>query len=74
MFTDIAIAIAIITGLTEVIKRLGLPTRFVPLTAVILGVIYGGFVLGWSVDPILTGIIAGLSAVGLYRSVQKTLE
>lgn len=71
---NIAIAVAVITGLTEVGKRLGLSTRYVPLLAVILGVIYAGFVVGWYSQSIVGGIVTGLTSVGLFRAVQKTIQ
>jgi len=71
---SIAAAVAIITGLTEVVKRLGLSTRYVPLLAVVLGIIYAGFVVGWDSMSLVSGIVAGLTSVGLYRTVQKTVK
>jgi hypothetical protein len=68
---NIVAAVAIITGLTEVIKRLGVPTKYIPLVAIVLGVLYAGFVLSWESQAIIGGIVAGLTSVGLYRSVQK---
>lgn len=68
------VLVGIIIGLVEVIKQVGLPTKFLPLLAVALGVgasfipsfsIYGG------VD-IVQGIVAGLSAVGLYAGTRST--
>lgn len=71
---SIVVAVAVVTGLTEVGKRIGLSTRWVPLLAVILGVLYSGFVVGWETQSLVGGIVAGLTSVGLYRTVQKTVE
>ena len=71
---SIALAVAVIIGLTEVVKRLGVSTRWIPLVAVILGVVWAGFVLGWDSTSVMSGIVAGLTAVGLFRGVQKTIQ
>lgn len=73
---DFATAVAVIVGVIEVIKRAsGLNTRYVPLLAVILGIITYIF-LGDSdiVENILTGIIVGLSSIGLYAGTKKTVK
>lgn len=74
--TSIAIIIGLCTGLTEVAKQaLNLPTRFAPLTSVVLGILTaalftGSFALS---ATYVTGIIAGLSACGLYSGVTATV-
>jgi len=71
-----AIIISLILGLTEAIKRLfKLDKRYVPALAVILGatiMFISGF--GNYGYTILTGIIYGLSAVGLFSGVKNTLN
>ena len=71
-----AIIIAIIVGLTEVLKRLfKLNKRYVPALAVALGLaimLISGF--GNYGYVILTGIIYGLSAVGLFSGVKNTIK
>jgi ABC-type uncharacterized transport system permease subunit len=71
---DLAIALAIVTGITEVVKRAGAPTNYVPIVAVIVGLVYslifGDFTLNYALD----GIILGLTSVGLYRTGQKLVK
>ena len=62
--------VAIIIGLTEVIKRtFGITKRYQPIIALALGLAY---VIGLSdlgiQEAIFTGIMAGLSASGLYAA------
>jgi mannose/fructose/N-acetylgalactosamine-specific phosphotransferase system component IIC len=60
--------IPIITILVDVIKKAGLPSNFAPLMSIILGVIFG-LIFESSGDvktAIITGIIMGMSASGLY--------
>jgi hypothetical protein len=71
---NIIIAIAIITGVTEAIKKAGVSTRYIPLCAILLGIIYGVAVMGVGIQSVISGLIAGLSSVGLYRTGQKLIE
>lgn len=64
---------AIVVGLIEVCKRVGLPNNFVYPLALVFGV--GAFLLGgesasWG-DTILNGLIVGLTATGLYEGGKK---
>ncbi len=72
----ITVAIPVINGLAEVAKRAGLSSRYVPLLAVILGLIAG---IGLR-NPeesiavaVLEGLVIGLSAVGLYSGTRNFL-
>jgi len=76
MIAELSVIIALVIGLTEVAKRaLKLPKKFIPLTSLIIGLIvslicaFDGIVS----SVILSGIIAGLSAVGLYSGVKNTI-
>ena len=60
-----ALAVAAIVGLCQVAKTAGFPTRFVPVLAVVLGV---ASILVLKDGSLLDGVLAGLSAVGLYSS------
>jgi hypothetical protein len=60
--------IPIITILVDVIKKAGLPSNFAPLVSLVLGVVFG-FIFDSSGDiksAIVTGLIMGMSASGLY--------
>lgn len=71
---EISIMIAVITGIVEAIKRAtGLNTRYAPLLALVLGVLYAGFLGGWTGEMLFTGIVAGLSASGLYGNIKKAV-
>ena len=71
---ETSIAIAMVVGITEVVKRaLKVPSRFSPLLALLIGI--GIVFLGDTgvKETIVTGIIVGLSASGLYGGVKKTI-
>ena len=60
--------IPLIIALVEVIKRAGLNHRWLPVSAVVLG-------LGWSFltdGNYLQGLVAGLTSVGLFSGVRAT--
>ncbi|MBK5242613.1 hypothetical protein [Clostridium sp.] len=60
--------IPLITMLIEVIKKAGLPNRFAPLASIIIGVGFGLIFenSGDIKNAIITGLIMGMSASGLY--------
>lgn len=62
---------AIVVGLVQIIKGLGLPSKWVPLIALVLGIAIAfvgrAFIPGDSTSEIvLYGLIMGLSSMGLY--------
>lgn len=66
---------AVVVGLVEVIKRLGLNDKWCPLLSVCLGIIAGVVYASTDIKQgILVGIAIGLSACGLYSGVKNTLE
>jgi hypothetical protein len=74
---QITIIVAIIVGLTEAIKRAtGINKRYVPLIALVLGLALAFLNRqGMALDlTIMTGIIAGLTSVGLYSSTKNMVE
>lgn len=78
---DDTVIIALVPGCVEVAKRSGLPARFAPVAAIgfaLTLVILSHFAA--ASDPVsialaarllLTGLIDGLAAVGLYRLIPK---
>ena len=72
-----AICIAIIIAIGQLLKRFGLETKWMPLIAIALGLIlnFGGKVVGaanWELA--VSGIVIGLTAVGLYSATKNTIE
>ncbi|MEJ8554297.1 holin [Tepidibacter sp. Z1-5] len=70
------IIISLIVGITQVIKTAGVPKKFAPLVSLVVGIVLCIFYES-NTDikkSILDGIIAGLTASGLfsgYKSVSK---
>jgi len=59
--------VLITSGVTEVIKRAGLPKRFLPLVALAVGFLIN-LIGSFTLTPlsVLTGLAVGLSASGLF--------
>ena len=66
------VLIPVIMALVKAIKMTGLQSRFLPVVAVILGVLAGYFYIGQTTIGVLMGIVAGLSAVGLHGGVKAS--
>lgn len=58
--------IPVIVALVQIVKQFAIDAKWMPLIAVVLGIIFAGISLGFEAGSIVTGIIWGLSAVGLY--------
>ena len=70
---DFLILVPITIGLVEVVKRAGLSTRYAPMFAIIAASTLA-FFLGGTYDAIAQGIIAGLTASGLFAGVKTTMK
>jgi L-cystine uptake protein TcyP (sodium:dicarboxylate symporter family) len=72
---DVAI-IPLIVGVVELLKQLGLPTKFSALVAAILGIVIGVVYVapGDILRGLLIGLSLGLAASGLYSGVKNTIE
>lgn len=78
LFTPIA-QIAIIMAIAEVVKRLGLNTKYIPLIDLALGLIAGLVVytahLGYSpIEGFVVGVALGLSACGTFSGIKNLTQ
>jgi len=62
---------AVIVGITQVLKGLGIQSNFLPLAALIIGVLLVIGQKGFSIAAIIEGVSTGLVSTGL---VNKTNE
>lgn len=75
---EFATIVAGITGMVQVAKKTGLSSRYAPLLSLVLGVTLVTIidldkdVFKYS-ETLFSGIIAGLSASGLYSSTKKVV-
>ncbi|TEA55757.1 holin [Bacillus sp. BH2] len=64
---SLAVIIGIVVGLSQIVKTIGLQTKYVPLLNLTLGIVLGVLFLdGDTKTNVFQGIIIGLSASGLF--------
>lgn len=78
---DDTVIIALVPGCVEVAKRSGLPVRLAPVAAIVIALLLVTLShlasdsqpigLATAARLLLTGLIDGLAAIGLYRLVPK---
>ncbi|PZN03231.1 MULTISPECIES: hypothetical protein [Thermaerobacter] len=72
--TGIVVAVPLIAGLVELLKRQGMPTRWAPPVALLLGTALAiGYALaGQSLwfEALIQGLALGLGSMGLYSGVK----
>jgi len=73
---DIALLIAVVIAVTEVVKKVAnVPHKYLPLVSLVLGVVGGVMYLDGDIkDVVLQGIIIGLSASGLFDQTKIIKE
>ncbi|WP_315114582.1 holin [uncultured Clostridium sp.] len=75
-FTDLAFMTGIVMALSEMFKRFGVSSKFIPVLNLLLG-IAAGMVYVFPQDTktaVLSGIIIGLTASGLYSGAKNVSE
>jgi hypothetical protein len=71
---ETALAIALVTGATQAFKMaFKIPSRFIPLLSMVLGITFIALGDLTIQNIIITGVIVGLSASGLYDFGKKTV-
>ena len=70
---------AIIMGLAELFKKIGINNKYIPVIDVVLGIISGIAVYGISMNygilkGIMVGFFIGLSACGLFSGVKNLVK
>lgn len=75
-----AVLVAAVMALVQLIKGIGLEAKFAPLVAIVLGIglsmlaVAGGLLDANYIAAGFQGLIAGLSAVGLYSGTSNTAD
>ena len=69
---ELGVIISIVIALSEIVKHMGFPVRFIPVINILLGII-AMFI--WNEDHwktnLLNGLIAGLTASGLFSGAKN---
>lgn len=71
MELELGYTVAIVLGLCQVAKVAGLNNRWIPLFGVAIGVVSSFFIPGVS---LLDGVVAALTASGLYSGTKNTMQ
>jgi hypothetical protein len=68
--------VPVVMAMVELLKRVGIPKKFSPIVAIILGILAGFYYLAPDDPPkaIFLGIVVGLSAIGLFSGAKNTIE
>ena len=68
------VLVPIVIGLVEAVKRAGMPSRYAPVLALFFGV-SGAYLITGALSgvEVIQGVIAGLSAVGLWSGVKSSI-
>ncbi|PWA11078.1 hypothetical protein DCC39_10290 [Pueribacillus theae] len=66
-------AVALCIALVEVAKKVGSPSRFSPILALIIGVVLGVCAYGMTAQGVVLGLAAGASAVGVYSGTKNVV-
>jgi len=72
--TEFLVLVPVVIGLVEVLKHIGLVSKFLPLASLILGVAGIGLLDAFTGANVLQGIIVGLTASGLFSGTKSTLS
>lgn len=72
---DQALMIPLVLAFTEMIKRFGVPKKFLPFVSIILGIgVSFLFAKGFSMENGLQGLLIGLSASGLWSGGKAIIK
>lgn len=76
---DSAALVAVITGLVQMFKVVGIPARWSPFVAVLCGILAGVFYFhpGDVTSGIIQGCIIGLASIGFYsgpKNIARTMK
>ncbi len=68
--------VPVILAIVELLKLVGVPRKLSPLVALILGIFCGFYYLapGEPQKAVFWGVVAGLSAIGLFSGTKNTIE
>lgn len=71
---DTTIIVAVIVGVTEIVKGVGLPSKYAPLIALGLGLTASFGTDGFTTVSAFTGLVYGLTASGLYSGAKALVR
>lgn len=71
----LTLAVPVIIGIVEAIKKIGLSSTWAPIVSILLGmVVYFFWGEAFVAENLFTGLVAGLTASGLYSGVKTVVN
>ena len=74
ILSEFAVMVPLVVGLVAVLRKVGMPTRFAPVMAIVFGVLSTWFFVSPDTNSVMQGIMVGLSASGLWSGVKTSLD
>lgn len=71
---ETATFVAILVGVVQAAKMAGMDSRYAPILAIVLGILTFGIATGVTPESLFNGVIAGLTAAGLYSGVKAQVK
>ena len=71
---DFGLLVAIVLGLTQILKQTFVGSKLVPFIALLIGVGTSFLFEGISTTAVITGLVASLSAMGLFSGGKATFS
>jgi hypothetical protein len=72
-YTQVGLIVVLVAAICEAAKYAKLPSRWVPLLSIVLGLIGAFYFDGFNFLATAAGVVVGLSTSGLYDVVKKTV-
>lgn len=74
MYIPIIVVACLVVG--YIIKKWvkDVENKWIPTIVTAVGIILGGIINGWSVEPIVAGAVSGLASTGLHQLFSQIIE
>lgn len=71
---EYSIVTAIAMAVSQMIKKVGVRSKYIPLICLVLGTLLTMVMYGFTKGVLLNGLVASLTAMGLYSGVKTTVK
>ena len=71
---EYSIVTAIAIGVSQMIKGVGVKTKYIPIICLVLGTLLAMVMYGFTKGVLLNGLVASLTAMGLYSGTKATVK
>ena len=71
---EYSIVTAIAMGVSQMIKKVGMPSKYIPLVCLVIGTLLAMVMYGFTSEVMVNGLVASLTAMGLYSGTKATVK